>query len=128
MSDLVKKTGGNLKGAGPGRPKGAQNKTTTLLKDAILQAAEQAGGKDGLVGYLATQAKANPGPFMTLLGKVLPTQMTGADGGPIKHEIGADAAFAELAGALGSVATRQASGAVSTGGVAESSKAGTDNA
>jgi hypothetical protein len=53
---------------------------------------------------------------------------TGKDGGPVKHEIGPDAAFAELAGALGSVATRQASGAVSTSGVVESSKAGTDNA
>lgn len=51
---------------------------------------------------------------------------TGKDGAPIKHEIGADAAFAELVGALGSVARGQASGAVSSGGVAEPGKAGTD--
>lgn len=63
--------------AGKGRPKGAVNKTTALLKDAILQAAEEAGGKDGLVGYLKVQAMANPGPFMALLGKVLPTQVDG---------------------------------------------------
>lgn len=69
---------------GPGRPKGSQNKTTTLLKDAILKAAEGAGGKDGLVGYLTAQAKENPGPFMALIGKVLPMQVTGEDGGPMQ--------------------------------------------
>jgi len=67
----------------PGRPKGSPNKTTALLKDAILKAAEQAGGKDGMIGYLQQQAKENPGPFMALLGKVLPMQVTGEDGGPL---------------------------------------------
>ncbi|GAM01915.1 hypothetical protein [Sphingomonas parapaucimobilis] len=69
---------------GPGRPKGVQNKNTTLLKDAILQAATQAGGEAGLVGYLVTQATNNPNAFMPLLGKVLPMQVTGEDGGPIQ--------------------------------------------
>lgn len=67
---------------GPGRPKGAKNKTTTILKDAILQAAEKA-GKGDIVEYLTLQAVLNPGPFMSLLGKVLPTQLTGEDGGAI---------------------------------------------
>jgi hypothetical protein len=75
---------------GPGRPKGVPNRTTTLLKDAILLAAEKAGednkGKGGLVGYLTKQAKENPAPFMALLGKVLPTQLTGENGDPIKFE------------------------------------------
>jgi hypothetical protein len=71
---------------GPGRPKGLPNRTTALLKDAILKAGEKAGGKDGLVGYLETQAKENPGPFMALLGKVLPMQMTGPDDGPIQTQ------------------------------------------
>lgn len=71
--------------AGMGRPKGSRNKTTTLLKDAILKAAENAGNKvgdNGLVSYLEEQATKNPGPFMSLLGKVLPTQVegTGKDG------------------------------------------------
>lgn len=71
--------------AGMGRKKGVPNKTTALLKDAILKAAEQAGnrvGKDGMVSYLAQQAEENPGPFMSLLGKVLPMQVegTGKDG------------------------------------------------
>lgn len=73
--------------AGKGRPKGAVNKTTALLKDAILQAAQEAGGKDGLVGYLRIQAIENPAPFMSLLGKVLPTQIAGDADNPIVHEI-----------------------------------------
>jgi hypothetical protein len=61
----------------PGRKKGQVNKTTALLKDAIIQAAEKAGGKGGLVSYLETQASENPGPFLSLLGKVLPLQIQG---------------------------------------------------
>lgn len=67
-----------------GRQRGTPNKTTALLKDAILQAAEQAGEEHGLVGYLQTQAKANPGPFMSLLGKVLPTQISGDPENPLE--------------------------------------------
>ncbi len=99
--------------AGMGRPKGAVNKTTALLKDAILQAAELAGGQEGLVGYLQAQATANPGPFMTLLGKVLPTQVVGDPLNPIEHNhsgsvsISDSAAF--LAGALGNGADRASS-------------------
>ena len=69
---------------GPGRPKGMPNKTTALLKDAILQAAHKAGGEGGMVKYLTDQAEKNPGPFMALLGKVLPMQITGEDGGAIQ--------------------------------------------
>lgn len=73
-----------------GRAKGTPNKTTALLKDAILKAAELAGnkvdedGNGGLIAYLQVQAIQNPGPFMSLLGKVLPMQVTGADDGPIQ--------------------------------------------
>ena len=69
-----------------GRKKGTPNKTTALLKDAILRAAENAGDGD-MVEYLTQQARLNPGPFMTLLGKVLPMQVTGEDGGGIVVEI-----------------------------------------
>jgi hypothetical protein len=66
-----------------GRARGTPNKTTALLKDAILRAAEAAGGPDGLVGYLQAQATANPGPFMALLGKVLPMQIGGDPDNPV---------------------------------------------
>ena len=66
-----------------GRPKGSPNKTTALLKDAILQAADRAGGKAGLIGYLETQAVENPGPFLSLLGKVMPLQVEGPEGKPL---------------------------------------------
>lgn len=69
-----------------GRRKGTPNKTTTTLKDAILQAGKRAGGKDGLVGYLTTLATTNPGAFASLLGKVLPLQVSGEGGGSIKME------------------------------------------
>lgn len=79
-----KQTSGIGKGTpGPGRPKGVPNRTTALLKDAILKAAEEAGGDDGMVGYLVVQAKTNPQSFLPLLGKVLPMQVTGEDGGPV---------------------------------------------
>ena len=61
-----------------GRAKGTPNKTTALLKDAILKAAANAGGgKNGLVAYLQKQADENPAPFLSLLGKVLPLQVSG---------------------------------------------------
>lgn len=66
-----------------GRAKGTPNKTTALLKDAILKAAGDAGGPDGLVGYLTLQATLNPGPFMSLLGKVLPMQVSGDPDNPL---------------------------------------------
>lgn len=78
------KEGPNRGNAGKGRPKGSPNKTTALLKDAILQAAQNAGGKGGLVGYLQLQATENPGPFMSLLGKVLPTQVAGDPDNPLR--------------------------------------------
>lgn len=89
---MEKQTGGKPRRVGdgtpgPGRKKGVPNKTTTMLKDAILQAATQAGGKDGLVGYLASVALAKPESFMPLLGKVLPMQLTGDDGGALIVEI-----------------------------------------
>lgn len=72
--------------AGKGRPKGSVNKTTALLKDAIIKAATDAGGGD-LVEYLTLQAMTNPGPFMALLGKVLPMQLAGDAENPIHHVI-----------------------------------------
>lgn len=64
-----------------GRTKGTPNKTTALLKEAILRAATLTGydnhGKQGLVGYCRHLAENEPKAFAGLLGKVLPTQVTG---------------------------------------------------
>ena len=70
-----------------GRRKGSVNKTTALLKDAVLQAAEAAGDKEGMVGYLTTQTKQNPTAFMSLLGRVLPIQNASNDEDGIKIEV-----------------------------------------
>jgi len=59
-----------------GRKKGVPNKFTGELKEMILLALDEAGGK----GYLVTQATQNPTAFLTLVGKVLPMQHTGANG------------------------------------------------
>lgn len=75
------------KSANPaGKPKGTVNKSTQLLKDAILMAAQRAGGggEDGIANYLVEQAEKNPGPFMSLLGKVLPMTVAGDANSPLE--------------------------------------------
>lgn len=66
-----KKTGGRIAGT--------PNKLTTEVKAAILEAFTNAGGVD----YLVRQANTNPTAFMTLLGKVLPLQLTGDPENPV---------------------------------------------
>lgn len=74
------KLGPNRGNAGKGRPKGSVNKTTAAIKDMVMSALDEAGG----IEYLVTQSRENPTAFLTLVGKVLPLQVTGEDGGPIK--------------------------------------------
>ncbi len=68
-----KPTGAAAMGAGPGRPKGSENKITKDLKTMILKALDQAGG----VEYLAHQANEKPAAFLALVGKVLPMTVQG---------------------------------------------------
>jgi hypothetical protein len=68
--------------AGRGRTKGTPNKMTTQVKEMILLALDKAGGAD----YLAQQAEESPAAFMSLVGKVLPLQLTGDGGGPIQTQ------------------------------------------
>lgn len=71
-----------------GRKKGSINKTSRLLKEALIMAAEVVGadgrGKDGLVGYLSQVARREPGVFMRSIEKLLPMQITGKDGSPMQ--------------------------------------------
>jgi hypothetical protein len=73
--------GGKREGAG--RKPGVPNKITTTLKDMILGALDGVGGQQ----YLQHQATENPTAFLTLIGKVLPMQLTGGGEGPIVVEI-----------------------------------------
>ena len=49
------------------------------MRELILGALQDVGGRD----YLAARAIDTPASFMTLIGKVLPTQVTGENGAPI---------------------------------------------
>lgn len=73
--------------AGKGKKPGTPNRTTKVLKEAILLAAERHGedgkGKEGLTGYLVRLASKEPRSFAVLLAKVLPLQVTGEDGAGI---------------------------------------------
>jgi len=56
-----------------GRKKGTPNKLPRTLKEDILEAFARAGGAD----YLLGKARENPTAFMSLLGRVLPTELSG---------------------------------------------------
>lgn len=66
-----------------GRQKGTPNKTTGAVKDMILQALNDA-HEDGGAAYLKDQATKNPAAFMSLVGKVLPLQLTGDPENPVE--------------------------------------------
>ena len=78
----VKKTASNLPGPGPGRPKGVPNKTTGLIREMVTAALDEAGGVDYLVERARDPKTASA--FLSLVGKVLPIQLTGAEDGPIQ--------------------------------------------
>ena len=88
-----------------GRQKGSLNKTTRDLKDMILQALDAAGG----VKYLKRQAAKSPAAFMTLVGKVLPLQVTGDKDNPLHVEHTA-AAREKVASGIAELASRFGAG------------------
>ncbi len=56
-----------------GSRKGIPNKITADVRAMVLAALDQAGGED----YLLAQAHDNPKAFLSLVGRILPTQITG---------------------------------------------------
>ena len=71
--------------AGKGRKKGTPNRVTGEVKQMILDALDGAGGVD----YLQARAKdpKTASAFLTLVGKVLPLQVTGDPNNPLVHQI-----------------------------------------
>src|SRR4051794_6393830 len=65
-----------------GRSKGTPNRLSADLKEMILGALADVGGRD----YLAARAIDTPVAFMTLLGKILPMQLTGENGSALAVE------------------------------------------
>ena len=59
--------------AGKGRKKGVPNKSPASVKEMILAALDAVGGQR----YLEDQAKQNPQAFMSLLGRILPSEVKG---------------------------------------------------
>lgn len=70
---------GQPRPANAGRKKGTENKVTSDIKAMIVGALAAKGGQ----AYLERQADENPVAFMGLLGKVLPMQVTGENGGAL---------------------------------------------
>lgn len=63
-----------------GRRPGSKNKTTATLKEMILTALHKRGGAK----YLESVSDA---VFCSLVAKLLPQEVTGKDGGGIKHKV-----------------------------------------
>jgi hypothetical protein len=84
MTDQPKKTG-KFGPGNPGKPKGAKNKETALIRDMVAQALTQVGG----VQYLAERAEdpRTASAFLSLVGRVMPVQVTGEGGGAVQHAI-----------------------------------------
>ncbi len=68
----------------PNQGKRGPDKNNRALRELILQALNDQPG--GGVEYLKRQAVESPGPFLTLLGKVLPTTITGDADNPVRVE------------------------------------------
>lgn len=62
-----------------GRVKGTPNKTSATIKEMVMDALCDVGGRK----YLAEQAIKNPNAFLGLVGRVMPLQVTGEDGGAL---------------------------------------------
>lgn len=70
---------------GPGRKKGIPNKNTALIRDMIATALDDLGGVSYLVAC-GSDPKTRAA-FLGLIGKVMPVQVTGEDGGAVRHAI-----------------------------------------
>jgi hypothetical protein len=80
---VVKNSARKPPAAGKGRPKGSKNKTTANIKAAIEEAFDKAGGVD----YLVRLAAEDPRTFCSLVGKVIPTTISGDQENPVSIKV-----------------------------------------
>ena len=66
-----------------GRQPGSLNKMSGDIKTMVVGALAGVGGTE----YLMRQAEENPAAFMSLVGRVLPLQVTGNGGGALRIEV-----------------------------------------
>lgn len=86
VSKNGEKTGKHaLTGPGPGRPKGVRNKLTNL-RDAVLEAFDQVGGAQYLA-RLAEGTSSDRAAFVSLVSKVLPTQINAQVEGGVQIQL-----------------------------------------
>ena len=67
----------------PGRPKGAKNKLPSTAKENLQETFERIGG----IESFSLWAAANPDKFYPIWAKILPTEVTGPEGGNLVVQI-----------------------------------------
>lgn len=72
---------------GPGRPKGMQNKSTKLAKEAIAKAFDEIGGVDGLVEWAQKNDEHKKVFYGTIYPKLLPLEVDAKVAGEIVGRI-----------------------------------------
>ena len=77
---------------GTGRKKGQPNKITKTIKEAVLEAVQPgACHPDGFAGWLIERSQGGIEDrkiFAGVVSRVIPVEVTGTDGGPIKIDLG----------------------------------------
>ncbi len=68
---------------GKGRPKGALNRSTVAVKDAIVMVADKLGGVDRMVDWVKEDAQNERLFWGTIYPRLLPLQVGGEGGGPV---------------------------------------------
>ena len=95
MNDTTKvvKDSGKRKppAAGKGRPRGAKNKISGSIKEMIFAALAEAGG----TAYIARQAEENPTAFLSLLGRLVPSELRAELSGAFTVETSFDEVMAK---------------------------------
>jgi hypothetical protein len=72
--------------ANAGRKKGARNKVTVSIVQAYIEAFERLGGVESLLKWVQSGPQARGAFYTHVLPRLVPTQITGADGGPIEFK------------------------------------------